>query len=233
MTRAGRPVGTSARVVSLVLAVGVSVSACTGTSTGAGHDAGQHTASHEPAAGTGDPAGQTDDHGEHHDESSGTAGDHAHDHGDETADAVVTAGPPRPADPSVECGTTVTDGGEQVVRYCDEGEARFVVGDDKDTEVDGATCEDRGALFLAHFGTNYSDDAAARGDYLGLALEEMQQAQGAAPIYALELTLDGYRLPLADAVVDVDRDDATVGLTLSGELSDGRELRVEASCHVH
>ncbi|QDO89664.1 hypothetical protein FNH13_16075 [Ornithinimicrobium ciconiae] len=127
----------------------------------------------------------------------------------------------------------MTDVGEQVVRYCDEGQARFVVGDDKDTEVEGATCEDRGALFLAHFGTNYSDDAAAQGDYLGLALEEMPETDGQAPIYALELTLDGYRLPLTDAVVDVERDDHTLGLTLTGELSDGRPLRVEASCHVH
>lgn len=53
-----------------------------------------------------------------------------------------------------------------------------------------AECEDRGALLLADFGANYSDDATARGDYLGLALDGMPDKEGAASIDALELTVD-------------------------------------------
>lgn len=232
MTRAEKPLRASARVVSLLLAVGVSVSACTGAPTGAGSDPGQQTASGTAApAATGEE--HADDHGEHADEHADETGgdDHAH-HDEDVETAAPTTGPPRPADPDLECGTTVLDDLEQVTRYCDEGSARFVVADDKDTTVEGATCEDRGAFFLAHFGTNYSDDFNSRGDYLGLALEEMPETSGTAPIYALELTLDGYKTPLAGADVEVSRSGGTVDLTLTGELADGRDLLVEATCEV-
>jgi hypothetical protein len=228
MTRAARPSRTgAARVTALMLAVGVSVSACTGTLAGA-------------EAGPGSlPTGIHDAHARH----SGTAAadhDHpddgaedGHEHDDAAPADAATTGPPRPADPALLCGTTVLPDGEQVTRYCDEGLATFVVGDDKDTEVKGAECEDRGALFLAHFGSNYSDQTTARGDYLGLALEAMPETDGPASIYALELTVDGHRPAVSAATVDVTRTGDVVTFDLVGELADGRTLSVGASCHTH
>lgn len=173
------------------------------------------------------------DHGHHPAETevvTGTEDPHAHHHHDDEPDEVVTTGPPRPADPDVECGTTLLPDGEQVIRYCDEGHAQFTVGD---TEVmtDGARCEDRGGFFLAHFGTNYSDEEAARGEYLGLILEEVPSTGTSSPrISALELTLSGYRQVVSDASVQMTHQDPGVEMTLTGELPDGRSFEIEAHC---
>jgi hypothetical protein len=211
-----------------MLAVGVSVSACTGAPTGAEADLvlqtnGAHGAHGAGATETG-AATDEDSHEDHED---------GHQHDDEVEASAPTTGPPRPADAALLCGTTVLPDGEQVTRYCDEGTASFVVGENKNTDVKGATCEDRGAFFLAHFGANYSDAATARGDYLGLALEEMPETAGQAAIYALELTVDGYSQAVSTATVDVTRTGDVVTLDVVGELNDGRSLSIAASCHTH
>lgn len=97
----------------------------------------------------------------------------------------------------------------------------------------GATCEERGLIFLAHFGANYSDDASGRGEYLGLALEDMPATEGRASVYALELTLGGYRQTISSATVDVTRQGDVVDFEVVGALTDGRSLSISASCHTH
>lgn len=220
MTRAVRPSRLrAARVAALVLAVGVSVSACTDAPAGVGSPPSEHAAGHGAASDGASPS------------PSGSAG---HDHGHSDAEATAaTTGPPRPADAGLECGTTVLPDGQQVTRYCNEGAATFTVGDAKGTAVKGATCEERGLIFLAHFGANYSDESSGRGEYLGLALEDMPTKAGRASIYALELTVDGYRQNVSRATVDVSRDGDVVELTVVGALADGRSLSVAASCHTH
>lgn len=238
MTRALRaPRSSSARVVALLLLAGVSVSACADTPAGDSHDHGSAASSQEAdaaAVATDDRAGATDDHAGHEDGDTEDHGDHAadgHVHDDGAEATAFPTGPPRPADPDVACGTTVLTNGEQITRYCGDGAATFVVADEKETQVLGAVCEDRGVLFLSHFGTNYSDDHDAYGDYLGLALENMPETEGSADIYALELTIDGYRQAVAEAEVDVLRDGNHFEITLTGELADGRSLSVESICH--
>jgi hypothetical protein len=217
MTRAVRPSRLlAARVAAVVLAVGVSVSACTDAPTGAdpastGHDAGHDSTSASPA-----PS-----------ESGG------HEHGPDEEPAAATTGPPRPADPALGCGTTVLTNGEQVTRYCNEGLATFIVADADGIDAKGASCEQRGLIFLAHFGANYSDEATGRGEYLGLALEDMPAKEGRASIYALELTLGGYRQSLSKATVDVTRTGDVVDFHVVGALADGRDVSVAASCHIH
>lgn len=219
-------------VAVLALTVGVPVTACTGTPTDGdrGDNAHLTTVDHSGhQAGTGDVATATgvpdpvaSDGDEHH-----------HGQGELPDSGAATTGPARPADSDLPCGTTVLPDGEQVVRYCEDGTAVFTLGDHEEAEVQGTTCENRGALFLAHFGTNYSDDTTARGEYLGLALEDVPESSGAASIYALELTVGGYRQPVAEASVEVAQDGSTLTLELDGSLTDGRELLVRASCHVH
>lgn len=226
MTRAGRPARThTARAIALMLAVGVSVSACTGTPTGAEADLVLNTDGAHGAHGGG--AAEAEASHEGHADGDG------HEHDDEAEASDPTTGPPRLADAALLCGTTVLPDGEQVTRYCDEGTASFVVGGSEDNDVKGATCEDRGAFFLAHFGANYSDAANARGEYLGLALEEMPETAGRAAIYALELTVEGYRQAVSAATVDVTRKGDVVTLDVVGELTDGRRLSIAASCHTH
>lgn len=218
MTRAARfPRASSARVVALLmLAVGVSVSACTGTPAEGGHDH-DSSAAHDTHAG---------------DEGAAAGDDHDHDDHDHDEDEEFPTGPPRPADPDLACGPTVLSPGQQVVRYCGEGGAIFTVGDDKETEVEGGLCEDRDALFLIHFGANYSDPDVAAGDYVGVALRDMPEEAGPAPIYALELTLDGWRTQVGKADVEVSFDGDMLEMELVGELADGRPLTITGSCEV-
>lgn len=216
MTRAARfPRASSARVIALLtLAVGVSVSACTGTPAEGGHD-------HDSSAA----------HDTHAGDEGAAAGDD-HDHDDHDHDEEFPTGPPRPADPDLACGPTVLSPGQQVVRYCGEGGATFTVGDDKETEVEGGLCEDRDAIFLIHFGANYSDPDVAAGDYVGVALRDMPEEAGPAPIYALELTLDGWRTQVGKADVEVSFDGDMLEMELVGELADGRPLTITGSCEV-
>lgn len=218
MTRAVRPSRLlAARVAAIVLAVGVSVSACTDSPTGAdpastGHDASGH-GSASSSASPGEAEG--------------------HDHAADGEPVAATTGPPRPADPALGCGTTVLTTGEQVTRYCDEGLATFIVADADGIDAKGASCEQRGLIFLAHFGANYSDEASGRGEYLGLALEDMPATEGRASIYALELTLGGYRQSLSKATVDVTRTGDVADFHVVGALTDGRNVSVTATCHIH
>jgi hypothetical protein len=222
MTRAVRPPRLlAARVVALVLAVGVSVSACT-DAPAAGPAPSEHGADHAAGSVATSP-------------SPGASGEHEHGEGEPTP---ATTGPARPADAALDCGTTVLPNGEQVTRYCNEGQATFIVGDGKGTDgkgtdVKGATCEERGLIFLAHFGANYSDEATGRGEYLGLALEDMPAKEGRASIYALELTLGGYRQSLSKATVDVTRKGDVADFHVVGTLADGRNVSVTATCHTH
>ena len=217
MTRAVRPSRLlAARVIAVVLAVGVSVSACTDAPTAGDAVSGDHAAADHGASASPSPG-----------ESAG------HEHGAEEEPAAATTGPPRPADPALGCGTTVEPNGEQVTRYCNEGLATFIVADGEGTDVKGASCEQRGVIFLAHFGANYSDEASGRGEYLGLALEDMPAKEGRASIYALEMTLAGYRQSLSKATVDVTRKGDVVDFHLVGALADGRDVTVTASCHTH
>jgi hypothetical protein len=219
MTRAVRPPRLlAARVVALVLAVGVSVSACTDAPAGAGLAPSEHGAGHAAGSVTGSPS---------------PAASGEHEHGPDEEPTPATTGPPRPADAALGCGTTVLPDGEQVTRYCNEGLATFVVGDDTSTDVKGATCEERGLIYLAHFGANYSDEATGRGEYLGLALEDMPATEGRASVYALELTVGGYRQTIADATVDVTREGDVVDFRVVGALTDGRSLSITARCHTH
>ena len=88
-------------------------------------------------------------------------------------------------------------------------------------------------FFLAHFGTNYSDETTARGAYLGLVLEEVPDSGPSSPrISALELTFQGYRQVISEAQVDVELHGSELELTLTGTLHDGSDLRVEGHCEV-
>lgn len=212
------------------------MSACAEAGTpGSGHDP-AHSSSHdvEAAAGTVAPSSPAP-HG--HDTATGTdddaeGGGHVHDHG-AAEDAVVTTGPPRPADPDLACGLTVLEDIEQVIRYCGHGHMNVTLGDAEEVYVDGAQCEDRGGFFLMHFGTSYSDEATARGEYVGLVLEDMPaEGEGTPRVSALEFTAGGHRQAVAEAEATVTWIGDEVELELAGDLASGEAFAVHGHCAV-
>lgn len=128
-------------------------------------------------------------------------------------------GPGSTAAPTVECGLSTFEDGHQVIRYCGDGVARVAVGKDF-VDVTGAACQQRGAFVTANFGTNYSRDGTASGDYVGLLLGGLPGGgtdPAEADLSGIEVTVDGARVAVEDATASV----AVSGGGLEGTVTGG------------
>ncbi|EWT07658.1 hypothetical protein N864_03295 [Intrasporangium chromatireducens Q5-1] len=147
------------------------------------------------------------------------------------AEGGEPTGPPSAEPLALECGLSVVDGGQEVVRYCGAGAARVTVpGGSYDAE--GAECRQRGEFVTANFGTNYSNDEAAQGQYVGLLLGGVPGA-GASPakvrLAGLEVTVGGKRQQVAAATATARLTGDRLEGTVSGRVGEDA-VSIEFHC---
>jgi hypothetical protein len=130
----------------------------------------------------------------------------------------------------------VLDDGRQVVRYCGDGEARIALTDGPHTggiqDVKGAECRQRGEFLTANFGTNYSDEVAAQGEYVGLLLGGLGRSGDAATgvkVAGLEVMVGGKRQSLSDAKATASLKGGRLDGSLTGRTEDG-PVTIEFHC---
>lgn len=134
------------------------------------------------------------------------------------------------ADVALECGLSTFPDGQQAMRYCGDGVAVVSVGDMR-TPVGGAACERRGDFVTANFGTNYSDDKAARGNYVGLLLSGPSSGKDPAEVKlsGVEIVVDGKRQPLSEGAATAVLQDKGLQGTVTGQI--GEDLvTIEFDC---
>lgn len=131
----------------------------------------------------------------------------------------------------MECGLSVLDDGQQVMRYCGDGEARITVTGGP-YDVKGAECRQRGEFLTANFGTNFSKDETAQGEYVGLLLRGVPASGTKATdvkISGLEVTVAGKRQPLTDATVKASMQAGRLEGSLHGG-TEGGPVTIEFRC---
>ena len=159
---------------------------------------------------------------------SGCAGSTPGSHGAEVGEPT---GAPSAEPLALTCGLSVVDGGQQVVRYCGDGAARVSL-TGRSYDAEGAECRQRGAFLTANFGTNYSNDEAAQGQYVGLLLGGVPGAgekPGKVQLAGLEVTVGGTRQRVAAATATARLTGDRLEGTVSGRVGDGA-VAIEFHC---
>lgn len=151
-----------------------------------------------------------------------------------TGCSSATPNPPEPTGTgqALDCGLSTFDDGHQVMRYCGEGTAAVDAAGTR-AEVTGAVCEQRGEFLTANFGTNYSNETAARGEYVGILLTGLPKddATATVKVAAIEVIIDGERQAITGTVAASRVKDGRLEGSLTGNTGQG-PARIEFDCAI-